>query len=257
MKAVGIITGAGSGIGKAFACELAKTHDLILIGRDREKLRQLSNDLKQFGCKTTIYAADLSNEHMLKRIEKCLSKTKADILINSAGFGDSCQFDKTSTELIHDMIYVHVLASTRLSRIVLPGMIEQKHGAIINVASVSGFSKVAAGNLIYDSAKAYLIRFSELLQQIPDVKGNVKVQVLCPGFTETDFFRNHQHKVKIPHFLWMKAEDVVRRSLKKMRSGSTVCIPGWHNMIIAKLTGNMFFVPVLKLINRNFRAEIV
>lgn len=245
-----VITGASSGIGKAFACELAKTHDLVLIARRKKLLDAISRDLRVNGNNITVYPADLANERDLIRLESALMKRKVDVLVNAAGFGDPNTFESSNSGLIHDMVYVHVMASTRLSRLVLSGMIEQNHGVIINVASVSGFSKVYAGNLIYDSLKAYLIRFSELLQQSIDPKNNVKIQVLCPGFTETDFFSKHQHKVRIPRFLWMKAEDVVKRSLRKIKDKKTVYIPGILNNMIAGIIRSSLLFPFLKMVKK-------
>lgn len=250
MKPIGVITGASSGIGKAYAFELAKTHDLILIARRKPLLDEISSKLKKSDCKVKIIVADLSNEDDLKHLEKILSSTKVDILINSAGFGDPNPFHEVTADLIHDMIYVHIVATTRLSRAVLTGMIAQERGVIVNVASVSGFSKVNAGNLIYDSSKAYLIRFSELLQQSIDNKNKVKIQVLCPGFTLTGFFDKYKHPRTIPKFLWMQPEDVVKKSLSRLHAEKTVFIPGWHNLLIAKLIGNSLFIPLLKYINR-------
>lgn len=249
MKPLGVITGASSGIGRSFAFELAKTHNLILVARRREVLKKVSGELKVYGSKIKIFVADLAHEEDLKRLENFLAQKKIDILINAAGFGDSIPFDKESTEVINDMIHVHVVAVTRLTHAVLPGMLEKEHGVIINVASLSGFSKVNAGNLVYNSTKAYLIRFSELLQQSQDLRDKVKVQVLCPGFTETPFFSNHDHEVKIPHFLWMKTEDVVKRSLKRIESNKTVYVPGWYNIVISKIIGNSVLLPILKRVN--------
>lgn len=250
MKNLGVITGASSGIGKAFALELAKTHDLVLVARRKDILDEVSNELKKYGNNVSIFVADLAREEDLERLEKFLSNTNVDILVNSAGFGDSHTFQESSAGLIHDMIFVHVVSTTRLSQIVLSGMLAQKHGVIINVASVSGFSKINVGNLIYNSTKAYLIRFSELLQQINNLKDTVKVQVLCPGFTETGFFKDNDHNGKIPRFLFMKAEDVVKKSLKRIKSKNTVCIPGWYNMLIAGIIGNVFMLPILKVFNK-------
>jgi uncharacterized protein len=250
MKPLGVITGASSGIGKAYAFELAKTHDLVLIARRKDLLKEISKGLKKYDCKIKIMVTDLAKERDLKCLEKFLANTRVDILVNAAGFGDSHPFSEASSELIHDMIYVHIVAATRLSRIVLPGMIAQEQGVIVNVASVSGFSKVIAGNLVYDSSKAYLIRFSELLQQSHNLKDKVKIQVLCPGFTESGFFDDHSHKVNIPRFLWMKADDVAKRSLHNLHSNNTVFIPGWYNILIAKIIGNVFCLPVLKFINK-------
>jgi uncharacterized protein len=251
MKKLGVITGASSGIGKAFAFELAKTHNLVLVARRRDLLNEISGELKKYRSKIKVFVTDLAKESDVKRLERYLSKRSVDILVNAAGFGDSSPFHTSSSDSINDMTYIHVVATTRLSRIVLPGMRDRKQGVIINVASVSGFSKINAGNIVYDSTKAYLIRFSELLQQNNELENNIKIQVLCPGFTETEFFDHHNHGVKIPSFLWMKAEEVVRRSLNKIPSRKTVYIPGWYNILMARIIRSDFLLPLLKFLNNN------
>jgi short-subunit dehydrogenase len=250
MKPIGVITGASSGIGRAFAAELASTHDLILVARRKDLLDEVSEGLKKYNNNVTVFVADLATEADLLRLEHFLALTRVDILVNAAGFGDPHPFHESSAELIHDMIFVHVVAATRLSRTVLSGMINREQGVIINVASVSGFSRVNAGNLIYNSTKAYLIRFSELLQQSNTLKNKVKIQVLCPGFTETGFFSEHQHNANIPSFMWMKAEEVVKRSLRRIRSHKTVFIPGFINNLVAGVIGSTILLPLLKLVNK-------
>jgi short-subunit dehydrogenase len=119
-----LVTGASSGIGAAFASQLASTgYDLILIARRKERLTSLASELEQhFHIKAEVLVEDLSNSIDVERIEMRLAELGAlDILINNAGFGIPGKFAEIQPDRHLAMIQVHIIASVRLSRAVLPG----------------------------------------------------------------------------------------------------------------------------------------
>lgn len=235
MKPLAVITGASSGIGRAYAAELIKSHDLLLVARRGELLRDLKLELSGPGKHIDWVAADLACEKDLAAFESLLRDKRVDILVNAAGFGDPGAFSQSRISTIQEMTFLHVDATTRLCRLVLDGMLERDHGFMINVASVSGFSRVLAGNIVYDATKAYLIRFSELLQQSLGRDSNIRIQALCPGFTRTGFHSGHENVPRIPAFLWMNPAEVVNVSLSALTKKSTIVIPGWYNVLIARI----------------------
>jgi len=171
-------------------------------------------------------------------VEEYIKKAKnLDILINNAGFGTRGNFSDVSPEKSINMINVHVLAPTRFCRSVLPGMIKQNQGSIINVSSLAAFYPIK-GNAIYKATKTYLIMFSKSIQN--ELKNyNIKVQALCPGFVYTGFHDTNEFKdfdrSSVPKWLWMSAEEVVKQSLKALRKKKVIFIPGIKNRIIAGL----------------------
>jgi uncharacterized protein len=136
------------------------------------------------------------------------------------------------------MLSVHVLATVRLSRAIIPGMVERGIGYIINVSSMSAFTS-ALGNPMYSATKSFLNGFSDALAT-ELVKTGVKVQALFPGMTRTEFhdspgYARFRDEKIIPDFAWMTAEKVVAGSLKSVLKGKVIYIPGFGNRLAAFL----------------------
>jgi hypothetical protein len=240
MPATALITGASSGIGAEFARQLAaQRYDLVLVARREERLRALAAELERtHSIRTEILVADLSNLADIERVATRIGELETlELLINSAGFGTALRFAEAEAAKQVAMLEVHVVASTRLSRAALPGMIARGRGLIINVSSLAAFFPMP-GSVTYCSTKAYLNTFSKALQaELRDT--GVQVQALCPGFTYTEFhdtpeFTNFSRST-IPKPFWMPAEKVVRASLEAARRGRVICIPGFHYRLIALL----------------------
>jgi short-subunit dehydrogenase len=242
-RGTALITGGSSGIGAAFAHQLAaRGYSLILVARREERLASLANELeKRYPISAEILVADLSKSADIERIEKRVGQLQdLDILVNNAGFGSTGDFAEVDLSTHVDMINVHVMTSVRLSRTALPGMIARRRGAIINVASVAAFVPLPEG-ATYSATKAYLTIFSEALQVELDGTG-VQVQALCPGFTHTEFHDRPEletfDRSDIPRPLWMSAQEVATESLEALSRNRVVTIPGLQNRLLAVLARN-------------------
>ncbi len=232
-----LITGASAGLGVEFARRLAAAGtDLVLTARRLDRLEELARELRaRHGVKVEVVQADLSKDDGLARLERALTSDPAlDLLVNNAGYGGKAGFVKAETADHLSMVRVHVDATVRLTKAALPGMIDRGRGAIINVASVAGFSPFSGA--MYSGTKAFLVMFSENLQGELRGKGlPIRVQALCPGMTHTEFHTVADiDKAIVPKPFWMTAENVVRLSLRRLGRG-VVCVPGWHNKAIAFL----------------------
>ncbi len=225
-----LITGASAGMGAEFSRQLAaQGYNLILTARRQERLQALADSLSQeYGVRVEILPADLADpngtEAVVARIE---ATPDLEILVNNAGYSVHDRFSDGSLEKHLGMIQVHVLAAVRLARAALPAMQARHSGGIINVASVAAF--FPAGNTTYTATKAYLVNFSQALQ-IELLDSGIHIQALCPGFTYTEFHDTPEmkdfHRSSIPPIFWLRAEKVVRDSLKDLRRGKVVCVPG-------------------------------
>jgi short-subunit dehydrogenase len=212
-------------------------YDLILVARREERLAALATELgERHPISAEFLIVDLSKSPDVKRVESRITQLESmDLLINNAGFGAPSPFSEADLATQQDMINVHVLASVRLTRAALPGMIARQGGAIINVSSIAGLLPIP-GSATYSATKAYLIVFSEALQA--ELKGTgVKVQALCPGFTRTEFHDTptHRgfHRSNIPEALWMSAGDVAEQSLGALHRHQVIFIPGFKNLLVA------------------------
>ena len=240
-KPIACITGASSGIGAEFARQLAaKGYHLILVARRKERLDELGQQLTaKYGIEVEVMPADLSVEAEIIRLADQLAlKPNIEVMVNNAGFGIPGSFQKTDIDVSLTMLSVHVLATVRLSRAIIPGMVERGIGYIINVSSMSAFTS-ALGNPMYSATKSFLNGFSDALAT-ELVKTGVKVQALCPGMTRTEFhdspgYARFRDEKIIPDFAWMTAEKVVAGSLKSVLKGKVIYIPGFGNRLAAFL----------------------
>ena len=226
-RASALVTGASTGIGRAFAQRLGRDqHDLVLVARDTERLEALAKDLAEMhGAHAEVFPADLTDPADLARVEERLRSDPPDLLVNNAGFGTVGRFAELDLETEEREIRLNVLALMRLTRVVLPAMLERGRGAVINISSLAGES---AGPFMatYAGTKAFVTTFTESLAE--EVRGSgVRVQAVLPGFTRTEFqARAGVKDSAVPGFAWLTAEAVVDASLGGLEKGQVICVPG-------------------------------
>lgn len=225
---IGLITGASSGIGEAFARALAPhCGSLILVARREQRLQQLAEALRQQGCEVHIVAADLRTTEGLTRIvETIRQKGPVSILVNNAGLGTQGAFDSVDFDAQMAMVDVHISATMRLSRAVIPFMKQLGGGHIINVSSVAAL--VPMGSVaVYCASKAFLNSFSQALNDELQGEG-IRVQALCPGYVRTEFHNAELAEGfnvdQIPDQYWLPAETVVEQSLAALNAESPITI---------------------------------
>lgn len=182
-----LITGGGRGIGHATAIALAKEGVHIgLIGRTAANLEKAAEELKAFGVKVSVAAADVKD---LTAVERAVQSVKGelgqiDILINNAGFGGFAGFLEQSPEEWENIVQVNLMGVYNVTRAVLPEMIERKAGDIINISSTAG-QRGAAGTSAYSASKFAVLGLTEsLMQEVR--KHNIRVSALTPSTVATD-----------------------------------------------------------------------
>jgi uncharacterized protein len=234
-KRTALISGATSGIGRAYAARFAtEGYDLIITGRRMDKLNEFAHELREKnGINVRVVKAELSaDEDVEKVIHVINNHHDIHVLVNNAGFGSGVEFCKNNLDDHMKMLQVHVMASVRLIYAVLPQMISRKEGTIINVSSLGAYMP-APGSSVYSATKLFLASFSESLY-LEVHKHGIRVQCICPGFTHTDFHARRQSgKIKkAGDFLWMDAEDVVDRSIRSLQHSQIIVIPGVVNKLL-------------------------
>ena len=236
----GVITGATSGIGAAFAHAFAaQGYNLILTGRREPRLSELAQEIKdQYDVSVQKQLIELADVQQVNPFIDALRSQPIDLLINNAGFGMRSTFLQAESETLEQMVTVHSTVPMQLMHALLPGMKERRSGIMINVASIAGFFPLPRSG-VYAATKAFLTLLSESLYV--ELKGTgVKVQALCPGMTITDF---HSRLGKDPERYYkkrgvMKAmtpRAVVKASLKCLDKDKPVCIPGGNNRLLANI----------------------
>jgi uncharacterized protein len=228
-----MVTGASSGLGAEFARRLAaRGYSLILVARRRDRL-----ELIAAGTGGEVLAADLATDAGVALVEERIrGEARLEMLVNNAGFGAKGRFVETDLAAQDRMHRLHVLATMRLTRAALEGMVARNRGAIINVSSVAGFS-ATPGSASYCATKAWMTSFTVALDR--ELRGSgsaVKVEALCPGFTRTEFHETMGVDAgKIPASLWLDAGFVVAESLRALDRGQVVVVPGWRYKVLVAL----------------------
>lgn len=226
-----IITGASSGIGKALAFEFGRNNfDLFLTARNESELNKIAAECRdKFKIETEIFIADLSDADSTDKLIAAVSNRKFDILVNNAGFAVKGDFVETDIGEELKMLNVQLAAMLKLTKAVLPKMIEAKAGKILNVASVYSFAPVPK-QAVYSASKAFILNFSSALQNELKDSG-VNVTVLCPGITQTEF--RTRAGIADKKDSGMTAEETAIIAFREMMRGKHVVVPGLQNKFFA------------------------
>lgn len=262
MKRTYLVTGASSGIGEAFANELAKAdNDLVLVARRRERLENLAHELKsQFGIKCHVFTCDLADRaQTLALIAQIKSENiQIDGLINNAGFSIAREFHNSEINAQLDFIETCVTAPTILCHAFINEMRHRSFGRIINVSSMVAFSNGAAGHSLYPAAKSYILKMSRSMAAENSAMG-INITALCPGATQSEFQTHNGMSAKMGKNNILKpmaAIDVVRAAISGNERGKEVIITGFANKFAVAL---MKFIPefILTPIIRNQAKKLV
>jgi uncharacterized protein len=227
MPNLALVTGASSGIGQAYAEELAsRGFDLIVAGRREERLNQLKASLT--GITVEPLVADLATDDGIDAVAAVCATRPLTMLVNNAGVAHYMPFAKLTADKAAELIRVKELAPTMLTRAAVPGMLERGKGTIINVAGMIAFSGPAGPEqmprrAVYTGTLAHSVAWTQQLHAELASDG-IKVQVVCPGVVATEFHeRQGMDLSAVPR---MSAEDVVTASLRGLELGEVVCAPG-------------------------------
>ena len=227
MNKLALVTGATSGIGKAYAEHLAaRGYDLIIVGRREERLKEFAADHPEVGVR--IIAADLSTDAGIDAVAQVADAEDVTMLVNNAGVAHYMPLADLPAEKAREVAQIKVLAPTLLTRAVLGGMQARGEGTIINVAGMIAFSGPAPSSVmprraVYAGGLAFAVAMSQTLSAELEGTG-VRVQVVCPGVVATEF--HERQGLDLSAVPRMSADDVVTASLRGLELGEVVVAPG-------------------------------
>lgn len=219
-----IITGAGKGIGRATALALAKEGvSLGLIARTEADLQKVADEVKSKGVDVSIATADVgSNEEVTATIDKLITEFgTVDILINNAGIAKFGGFLELDVEEWEQIIQVNLLGMYYVTRAVLPTMIEQKSGDIINISSTAG-ERGGPVTSAYSASKFGVLGLTESLA-MEARKSNIRVTALTPSTVVTDLAIN-QGLVKGDEENVLQAEDLAELIVAQLKLNKRVFV---------------------------------
>jgi NAD(P)-dependent dehydrogenase (short-subunit alcohol dehydrogenase family) len=186
---VAIVTGAGRGIGRATALELARMGaDVVVAEMDRANAERTSGEVRGLGRRALAVVTDVtSRKDLAAMVEQTLAAFgRIDILVNNAGIYRAAVPLDVTEEHWDAIMNVNAKGVFFATQAVLPAMIARKRGAVVSLASMAG--KVGSpSNLPYNASKAAVISMTKSLA-LAHASDGIRVNCVCPGFVETDMW---------------------------------------------------------------------
>ena len=218
-----IITGSARGIGRAIAIALAREGcNVVINSRTKKEVDATAKEIEKLGSDVLPMVADVSNEKDVSRmVNEAMKKFgRVNILVNNAGVAAYKDFSKMSQKEIDDILNINLRGLILCTKHVLPHMIKQKYGRIINISSGAGKTGIA-GLAVYCASKFGVIGFTEALSdELPE---SIKVYAVCPGAVDTKMYVEAFHEQPS-----LKPEDIAKKTLPlcmpdtKERSGKSI-----------------------------------
>lgn len=242
MNRTALITGASRGIGLACAQALAASgHKVILAARNLDKLNEAAETIRAAGGEAHVVAIDLSSPASIQEaIKQAIAEAgPIHILVNNAGVTKDGLSMRMKLEDFESVIQTNLTGAFLTAQGVMPGMMKERWGRIINIASVVG-EMGNAGQANYVASKAGLIGLTKTLAQ-ELASRNITVNAITPGFIETDMTAVLKDEVKqkmldiIPLKRFGKAEDIAA-AVSFLASDAASYITG-H---VLKVNGGMY-----------------
>ena len=223
-----LVTGASSGIGRAFARRLgADGYNLVVVGRRRDRLEELVAAFPDVQIRAVI--ADLGTDAGVEAVANICAGEELTMLVNNAGVAHYMPFIELPADKATELLHVKVVAPTMLARAAAPGMVARGKGTMINVSGMLAFSgpapieKLPLRRAVYTATLAHIVALSQALHEELKSHG-VRIQALCPGIVATEF--HERQGLDLSAVPRMSADDVVTASLRGLDLGEVVCAPG-------------------------------
>ena len=230
-----VVTGAGSGIGRSFALELAKRGgNVICADINLAAAQDTVNLLKQHGAKAYAVRCDVANADQVNALaeeaEKLLQHP-VDLVINNAGVGLGGKFDEMTIEDWQWCMDINLWGVIHGCRAFVPKLKQHKHGAIINVASAASFT-AAPEMSVYNVTKAGVLALSETLSAELK-KFNIRVNVLCPTLVPTNIIKSGRIPGRyskladhaLMNFAFTTSDKVANLTLNRLDQGKLHTVP--------------------------------
>ena len=185
---ISLITGAGRGIGRTVALNLARAgSDIALVARSQAELDSVVQEIQDLGRRAAAFPADLTQIRQLESLTAKISRTMGgiDVLVNNAGYGLLGPVEATDPGEYRPLFEVNFFGAAEVIRALLPYMRQRRSGYIINTTSIGGFA-ASPGFGFYAASKFAMEGLSEAVALDTAVFG-IKVTILEPGSTRTDF----------------------------------------------------------------------
>ena len=221
-----LVTGASSGIGETFANWYADHgYDVVLTARNAAELARVATAVRTRGASAEVIVADLSNKEGVEEVgARC---GLLDVLVLNAGLTHAASLGMSDRDQLDALAYLMSTGVVRLCELVVPGMVQRGSGDVVIVSSIAAFTPMRKAGP-YAAAKSHSAAYARSLALEVCDKG-VRVVAVCPGYVRTDLHRRaglDHLSHKVPKWMWLTSDDVVRATMQALTRNKTVIVPG-------------------------------
>ena len=223
---IALITGASSGIGKAFAQYYATAgFDLVLVGRDVEQLNSVREEVIAAGASCQICITDLSeSDGVASVLELC---PRPDVVVANAGVTVAGRVGTREWAQLEQMSYLLGVGVAQLLEGLVPTMTERGSGDILIVSSIASLITMP-NSAMYAASKSFVTAYGRSLAAETERFG-IRVCVLCPGYVHTNLHEraglSHLEQ-QVPGWMWISSDTVVQAGIEGLRRKKIVVVPG-------------------------------
>jgi len=223
-----LVTGASSGIGEAFADELASRRvDVILVGRDRAALETAASRARGRGVIAEVVPADLASPDGLAHVVRVIENAAPaiDLLVNNAGLGQWGRFLDLPLDRAIESMHVNTDALVTLTHAAANRMRENGSGSIIQISSMAS-TQPGPMQAVYAATKAFVASFGQAMtREWADSEIGVTCTTVLPALTRTNYFARTGIDIDPNSKRWMSATEVALLSLDAAERGRPLVIP--------------------------------
>jgi short-subunit dehydrogenase len=229
VRPLALVTGASSGIGRAYAERLASEgYDLVVVARRAERLEELKRQLEAaHGVSVQPLVADLSTESSRRAVDAFATQPRLEFVVDGAALAYYKPFLQLPLAEAQELVNLNILAPVEMIHASLPGMVERGKGVVVGFASLLAYSAASENpqfpkRAVYAASKAFLLTLFQLLAM--ELRGTgVRVQIVCPGIVKTEF--HTRQNMDMSARARLEPEEVVNASMIGLGRGEVVCIP--------------------------------
>jgi NAD(P)-dependent dehydrogenase (short-subunit alcohol dehydrogenase family) len=260
---VALVTGGSRGIGKQVARDLAGLGGKVVIcSHHSTSLEQARNEFVQAGIPVDAQLCDIRVTAQVNGIVEYVVRQygRIDILVNNAGYAVYRPFEESSLDEVLDLLDVNLTGAMRCAKASLPSMIAKRSGRIVNISSIGG-ETIITPNAVYCAAKHGMVAWTRAIRY-ELARFNIKVNVVCPGYTETNFHadvsfarRNPYRRKKARPLTPTQVSSAIVDAIRTDRV--VTFVPSWHRWLVWSLNAlPAITIPVWDRIARKRIAQL-